>query len=114
MIRNTTKNKVLANEAIIVKNPFSHMLGLMFRSKREFKHKGMIFIFNIEINRAFHTYFMRFPIDILFLDARKQITKIARNVKPWKLWVSGKGKYVVELPAGNLHNTSIGDTISFK
>jgi hypothetical protein len=114
MIKNITKNKVLAKEAVFVKSIFFHTFGLMFKSKIEFKDKGMIFIFNIERNIAFHTFFMKFPIDILFLDATRRVRSIVRNVKPWNFWISGKGKYVIELPAGNSFNTTAGDRISFK
>lgn len=61
-----------------------------------------------------HTFFMRFAIDILFLDGKKQVTKIVRNVKPWRWCVSGRAKYIIELSAGNSLNTSVGDRISFK
>src|SRR5919204_5668656 len=47
-----------------------------------------------------HTGFMRFPIDVVFLDAENRVVKIAAGLKPWKAAAARKAKAVVELPAG--------------
>ena len=36
-----------------------------------------------------HTFFMRFPIDVAFLDRRGAVVKTVRNVRPWRLFVWG-------------------------
>src|ERR1700746_578742 len=48
-----------------------------------------------------HMFFMRFPIDIVFLDRRDRVTKINRNLKPWRFSsiVFGAGK-ALELSSG--------------
>ena len=111
MIRNPSKNKVLIKKAKFAKGLFRQMFGLMFKSKIDY---GLVFTFYIENKHYIHTYFMRLPIDILFLDSKKIVLKIMKNVKPWKVNVYGRGKYVIELPAGKSFNTQIGDKISFK
>lgn len=49
-----------------------------------------------------HTFFMKFPIDCVFLDKKMQISQICENVKPFRIvgpyW---KAKSVVEFPAGS-------------
>jgi uncharacterized membrane protein (UPF0127 family) len=47
-----------------------------------------------------HTAFMRFAIDVVFLDADNRVLKIAANVKSWKAAAARGAKAVVELPAG--------------
>ncbi len=111
MIRNISKNKVLAERVKFAKGLFRQTFGLMFKSKIDY---GLLFNFNIENKHYFHTCFMRFPIDILFLDSKKRVLKVMKNVKPWGFNICGKGKYVIELPAGKSFNTQIGDKISFK
>ena len=111
MIKNTSKNKVLSSKAKYAKSLFSKALGLMFKDEGDY---GLVFNFYIENNKSVHTYFMKFPIDILFLDSNNKVTKIYKNVKPWRSNVFGKGKYVIELPAGKSFNTQIGDVIRFK
>src|SRR5271168_3196987 len=36
-----------------------------------------------------HTFFMKFAIDVLFLDKRLKVVRILENMKPWRLspWV---------------------------
>ena len=114
MIRNVTKNKVLARKAGFRSNFLSQGIGLMLRKKYDFIDRGLIFIFYIENIKHIHTFFMLFNIDILFLDKNKRVSKIYRNVRPWRLNIAGKGRYVVELVAGNVKNTEVGDRISFK
>ena len=59
-------------------------------------------------------YFMRFDLDFLFLDKNRYVISIVKGVRPWRLFVFGRGKYVVEVPAWMSQNTQIGDRISFK
>lgn len=111
MVKNTTRNKVLVRDYTSVNSVLGKTLGLMFKSKTD---KGMLFNFNIENIHHIHTFFMRFSIDILFLDSSKIVTKIYKNAKPWRIHIHGKGKHVLELPSGKSFNTQIGDKISFK
>ena len=62
------------------------------------------------------TFFMRFPIDVLFLDAGGRACRLIHGIKPWKASSIVKGaKLAVELPAGTLAKTGTkeGDTITF-
>ena len=111
MIRNMSKNKVLISKIKFARGVHRQILGLMFKSKID---HGLVFNFHIENNHCLHTYFMKVPIDILFLDSNRRVLKTMRNVKPWRFDIRGKGNYVIELPAGRLSDTKIGDKISFK
>lgn len=45
-----------------------------------------------------HTFFMRFPLDILFIKDKK-IVYVKRNVKPWKIVVCKiSGVDAIEIP----------------
>ncbi len=48
-----------------------------------------------------HTFFMRFAIDVLFLDRGLKVLRVIENLRPWRLspWVWGADS-VLELPAG--------------
>lgn len=54
---------------------------------------------------AIHTFFMRFAIDVLFLDKRKRVVKTVHRLGPWRLAMSWRGKTVLELPAGTIAET---------
>jgi uncharacterized protein len=47
-----------------------------------------------------HTHFMRFPIDVVFLDGERQIVSIARAVRPWRFAKAKSVDSVLELAAG--------------
>lgn len=49
---------------------------------------------------AVHTFFMRFPIDIVFVRRDGRVAKVAAAVRPWRLAASLRGFAVVELAAG--------------
>jgi uncharacterized membrane protein (UPF0127 family) len=62
---------------------------------------------------AIHTFFMRFPIDVVYLDRKRRVTKVVPNLGPWRLSVSWRGHSVVELPVGTIEQsgTSAGDVV---
>ncbi len=64
-----------------------------------------------------HTFFMRFAIDLVFLDRAGRIVRIVPNVKPWRITAPVFGaRSVLELEAGTAHRTSTrpGDEVRFE
>ncbi len=51
---------------------------------------------------AVHTAFMRFAIDIVFVDRQGYAVKIVRNLGPWRIAVAPRAHAVVEMAAGQL------------
>lgn len=87
----------------------SRLLGLMFR-----KSFGAIDAMVLSPCRSIHTFFMRFPLDILCLDSTDTIADIAERVSPWRAFIPcGQVSKIVELPAGaiKLHNIKKGEKI---
>ena len=64
-------------------------------------------------SNAVHTFFMRFPIDVAFVDRSGRVLKTRRDVQPWRLAAALRGFAVVELAAGSLDrsDTRPGDTL---
>jgi uncharacterized membrane protein (UPF0127 family) len=62
---------------------------------------------------AVHTAFMRFPIDVVFLDRKGCAVKIVRDLKPWRIAAAARARSVVELAAGALdqHDVAVGDRL---
>ena len=54
---------------------------------------------------AVHTFFMKFPIDILFTDRQGRIIRIAHDVGPWRIAGGIRGFAAIELPAGTARRT---------
>jgi uncharacterized protein len=61
-----------------------------------------------------HTFFMRFPIDVVFLDADQVVVAIEPCLAPWKTAGKRGAKAVVELAAGECERRGlqVGDRLS--
>jgi uncharacterized membrane protein (UPF0127 family) len=61
-----------------------------------------------------HTFFMRFPIDILFVSRAGVVLKAVSDVPARRLVGAWRGFAVIEMKAGSLaaSGTRLGDTIS--
>ena len=49
--------------------------------------------------RSVHTFGMRFPLDLFWLDARGEIARVDRGVPPWRMRRCGTASCVIEVPA---------------
>lgn len=64
-----------------------------------------------------HTFGMKFPIDVLILDANNKVVKIAEDLQPNKiLFWNPRFDQVVELPLGKIKKNKIriGENMRFK
>jgi uncharacterized membrane protein (UPF0127 family) len=64
---------------------------------------------------AVHTFWMRFPIDLVYLDSKKRIRKLVSEVPPWRLSACLRAHSVLELPPGTIRDTQTqrGDALAF-
>ena len=81
--------------------------GLMFQ-KGLGDDRGLL----IRPARGIHTHFVRFPIDLIFLDERNQVVKIRSEMRPWRIDPS-RAAAVIEVPAGlaDAAGVHVGDEI---
>ena len=108
-ILNKTNNIVLAEDILVADNPFKRMSGLLGR--REFL-KGQALL--IKPCNSVHTFFMRFPIDVLFVAKDNRVIKAISFLKPFCFTaIYFKAAYAIELPAGVIQSTftSPGDLL---
>ena len=63
-----------------------------------------------------HTFFMRFPIDVLFVSRAGEVVKVASNVPARRLVGAWRGFAVVEMKAGALagSGTRKGDRLTLE
>ena len=58
--------------------------------------------------KSIHTCFMRFAIDVVFLDPNGTVLRVVRNVRPWRLaWAPPGTRSVVELESGWLPTDAV-------
>jgi uncharacterized protein len=100
-IINKNNNCIIAENAFIADSPLKRVKGLLGRTELP---KGEALI--IRPCNSIHTIFMRFPIDVLFVDAHNTIVKIKSFLKPFRLTgIYFNTAYVVELPAGTIEES---------
>lgn len=65
-------------------------------------------------SNAVHTWFMRFSIDVAFVERSGRVLKVRTAVPPWRMTVSLRAFAVIELPAGALERSQTlpGDVLS--
>jgi len=105
---NKSKNCLIAAKALIADNFLLRFKGLMFRDSIG-EEEALIFYQTPSI----HTFFMRFPIEVVFLNQKLQVVKIYEELRPGKVVFSASSSIAIELPA---HKTSkqtleIGDIL---
>jgi uncharacterized protein len=108
-LTNASRNIVLADSVEVAQTFSSRTRGLLGRVMMP---PGTALV--IRPCNSIHTFFMQFPIDVMFVSSAGVIVGILKNLPPWRLspllWQSA---YVIELPAGVLAATSTqsGDQI---
>lgn len=101
-IINKSNNNILADRATIANTAFARMKGLLGRKELS---KGEALI--LDPCNSIHMLFMRFPIDVLFVDKNSRVVKTIFSIKPFQLTrVYFKAKFAIELPSGTILSTS--------
>lgn len=99
-VTNLTRGRELAGRADIADTSAKRRTGLL-------KHTGLapgegLWIVPCE---GVHTFGMKFPIDVVFLNKQRKILKIRPNMVRRRLALSLFARSVLELPAGTLEAT---------
>lgn len=109
-VTNLTRQTVLATSLEVANSGSRRSKGLLGR-ERLASGEGL-WILPCE---AVHTFFMQFPIDLVYLDRRNRIRKIRNAVPPWRLSACLTAHSVLELVPGAIRDTQTqpGDLIEF-
>lgn len=105
---NKTKNRPVAGRVLVADTAQTRSKGLLGRDSLP-EDEGLWIVPCPMI----HTFFMRFPIDVLFLDKRLKVVRVLENLKPWRVspWVL-RAHSVLELSGGVLKGgVSVGDEL---
>src|SRR5688572_18871189 len=85
---NETKGRQLAAEVRLARSLWSRFWGLMGRRPLP-DGQGLL----LRPCTSVHTFFMRFPIDVIFLDRTNTVVKIIPSMKPWRAALGGRGAH---------------------
>jgi uncharacterized membrane protein (UPF0127 family) len=110
--RNIDTGAVVASLVAVADTRATRAVGLLNRSGLE-PGEGLWIV----PSRGVHTWWMRFPIDIVALDDQGVVIDRVVNLKPWRIRLPRRGTAgVLELPVGTLSQsgTTLGHRILFE
>ena len=108
---NLTRKTILCDRCHFANTVLKRMVGLL--NRRNFaKGEGLL------LDRCYgvHTFGMRFPIDILFLDKDLHVIRAVKALPPYRTSIVKMAVYVLELPVSALDasHTEEGDQIQIR
>lgn len=108
ILKNETQNLTLSNKVENAVTFFERSKGLLGRSSLDSTQ-----CLWIQDCKSIHTFFMKFSIDVLYVDQNLKVTKIDRNIKPWSLsWGGLASNSCFEFQSDRLMSqVSIGDQL---
>ncbi len=114
-LTNLTKaNEVIATDVRFAETFFQRAFGLMGKKPLPQGEALMFKGTRAMPSNSIQTTFMRFALDLLFLDSEMKVKAIRLNVKPWRVtWPVGGAVIAIEMNAGALAVTriEIGDQL---
>ena len=100
---------VVCEPCVVAESFAARLRGLLGRRALPAR-EGML----IRRESSVHTFFMRFAIDVVFLDADERVLRVDANVGPWRLKACRGARSVLELAAGASARLSVGDRIELR
>ncbi len=105
---NVTRDTLLASSLEVADTSSSRNQGLLGRNSLV-PGEGLWIV----PCQSVHTLFMRFPIDLVYIDSKKRVKKVRSSVGPGRISICLTAKSVLELPAGTIERTQTrpGDSL---
>ena len=105
----TERGCVACERCLVADRPLTRMRGLLGKTSLP-PDEGIL----LRPASSVHTWFMRFPIDVLFLDRDLSVMRIAPRLGPWRMALRWRAAAVLELAAGEAARRGIvvGDQLS--
>jgi uncharacterized protein len=102
---------MVCERCLLAETPLTRLRGLLGRAGLE-RGEGIL----LRPASSIHMWFMRFPIDAVFVDSENRVLRIAANLKPWRVAGCRGAKAVVELPAGECERVGLrpGDQLRLR
>ncbi len=111
---NRTRQAFLASEIAVANTHWTRLKGLIGTSASGFPPGRGVWIVPCQ---GIHTFAMRFPIDVIYLDEEHRVVHIEENVRPWRITpVRIDADTVIEVPSHTVWatGTEIGDQIEIE
>ena len=91
----TSDGAIVCERCSIAASPLTRLRGLLGRSSLP-SGEGIL----LRPASSVHTGFMRFAIDVVFLDRELNVLRVVERLAPWRAAARRQAHAVLELPAG--------------
>lgn len=110
-VRNQDRGTILAEAADVADTSAKRRAGLLGRASLA-PGEGLW----ITPCESVHMFFMKFAIDVVYLDKKKRVRKARRDLGPWRMSACLTAHSVLELPVGTIEatHTAPGDQLEFE
>ena len=110
-IRRAADGPVVCERCEIPESGLGRMRGLLGRDGLE-PGGGML----IDRAPSVHMFFMRFPIDVVFLDRDRKVVRVVERLRPWRIASARHAAAALELPVGAAAAAGVvgGDVLVFE
>lgn len=111
-VANATRGVLLAKQCRVARTLSERMIGLLLTPETKLGD-GLL----IRGTQSIHMFFMRYPIDVVFIDRAGRVTKTVANLRPWRaVWWAAGARDCLELPVGRIGatGTSVGDQLTIE
>jgi uncharacterized membrane protein (UPF0127 family) len=110
-VRNQTRSVLLGGSIDVADSSSKRRTGLLKHDRLE-PGEGL-WIVPCE---SVHTFFMKFPIDLVYLDRKRKVRKVRKAVPAWRLSACLTAHSILELPAGTVEKTGtrVGDVLEIE
>ena len=107
----TAEGTIVCERCELPESAFGRARGLLGRDGLE-PGGGML----IDRAGSVHMFFMRFPIDVVFLDRDRKVVRVVHRLRPWRVAGARRAVAALELPAGAAAEVGIkeGDVLSLE
>ncbi|HWF51594.1 MAG TPA: DUF192 domain-containing protein [Solirubrobacteraceae bacterium] len=108
LIANLTRGNIACDHVLIADRALRRMRGLLGRRDLP-AGDGLL----LQPAPSIHTAFMRFPIDVVFIDRNLQVLKVVEEMPAWRTASARRARSALELAAGEIarRGISIGDQL---
>ncbi len=107
MVKDLVYDSRIKAEVFVADTFIKRFSGFMFRKTPH--HEAIL----IKPCNSIHTFFMRFPIDVLFINENMEVVKKLDALKPGSMVMPQKNcKFVIEGSVGRFENIEVGGKIS--
>jgi len=102
LIIENENNLKIQFEVRLASTLWNRLVGLLATPKLE-KNKGLL----LSPCSSVHTMWMRYPLDLVFMDKNGRVVKCVKNLLPYRTAAAKKAYYTLELPIGTIDASGV-------